>query len=185
MIEVRQVPRPELVVIGDDAELAARFEAAPDVEEGLVLDHALFVVLLLRPGVGEVEVHDIDDRIGDAPLQELGRVRMQDADIGVRVLVFAPTADAVGDVGCELAYTGRRLPAQKAKEIGLLDEERALARADLEFEAPIGVLEPVAQVETPRFGVVDDGVGEFREFIARDPDDAQRRVERFAVSESE
>jgi len=103
VIEVGFVPGPENIVIGHDAEFAARFEAAPDIKQSLVLDDAFFVMLGFGPRIGEVEVDDIDGVVGAAPFEELGCVGVEHADIGVRVFVLLLSADAIGDVGGELA----------------------------------------------------------------------------------
>ena len=70
-----------------------------------------------------------------------------------RAVGFALATDAVGGVGAEL--TGP-LDAQKVGlglQLGLLDQEGALARADLQLEAALRVREPLTGVGPPGVGV--------------------------------
>ncbi len=185
MIEVGKVPGPELVVVGDDAELASRFEATPDVEQGLMLDDPFFVVLFLWPGVGEVEVDDIDRLVGAPPFEQLGRVGVEHADIGVGVFALLLSADAIGDIGSELASPFDAQEVGVRLKMRLLDQKRALARADFELEAFGRVFEPCAQIKPGGFGVVDDRIGEHGQLGLRDRNHAGRGVECFSMAESE
>lgn len=185
MIEVGQIPGPEFVVVGDDTELASGFEASPDIEEGLVLDHTLFVVFFLGPGVGEVEVDDIDRLVGASPLEQLRCVGVEHTDIGMRVLGLLLSADAIGDVGGKLAGP---LDAQEVGvrlKMGLLDQKRALAGADFDFEAFGRIFEPCAEIEAGGFWIVDDRIGERGEFGVRYRNHPGGGVECFSMAESE
>ena len=101
---------------------------------------------------------------------------MQQADIG-QLAGFAAAADAVGGVSVELTGPLDAEEVGVGLKPGLLDEERALARADLEFEGTARVVEPLARIEAAGFAVDGDVVGQRRQFDA----DAFGR-ERFAVA---
>ena len=166
-------------MIGDDPQLAAGDEDAVGVLQEGVLHDAFLVVPLLGPGVGEVEVDHAADAIGHAPAEQLRRVGVQHADVGE-----LPTPDAVG---CVLVKLPRPLDAEDVGlRIGraLLDQERALARADLDLEGLRRVGEPLSRIDLPG-GNVREVVGHGRQLIGRDAHDARGVVKGSAVAESE
>ena len=57
-------PRPKILVIGHETQLAAVAEYAVQIDERPVLDDASLVVPLLRPGIGEVQVNDRGHPVG-------------------------------------------------------------------------------------------------------------------------
>ena len=80
------VPRPQVVVISDQSKLASIYQYAMKLAQRRILHDPPFVVPLLRPGIGEVKVNDIRDRIRASKPDELRGVGPEHA----HVVQFAP-----------------------------------------------------------------------------------------------
>lgn len=151
------VPGPKVIVVGDEAQLAAGREDAMEFDHGVILDDAAFVMSFLRPGIGEVEVDDLHDAllVGGGVIKGWA-APIPDKFGGIASEQFyifeVPAAHAIGSVAVELAGPFDAEEVCLRLKLGLLEEEGALAGADLELETVMGMLEPLARVDAPGFG---------------------------------
>lgn len=157
-VKVFAHPGPVVGVVGGDAELAEGLEDPEGVLQEAVLDHPAFVVSGLGPGVGEVEVDGPAGVVGDAPVDKLPGVQAEHADVCQR-----GAAEAVGGKGEELAFVLDAEPVGVGVLGRFLQQEGALARADLQVQGAGGVGEPGLDVDVGECGVVQKVIGQARE----------------------
>jgi hypothetical protein len=183
VFEMGQVPRPQVVMVGDDPQLPPRPEHPPRLGEKSVLDDSFLVVAPLGPRVGKVQVNHPDDPARTAPPQKLARIAMEHAHIGELSRLAAPP-NSVGCVGVKLVGPLDPEEVGPRLEVRLLKQKSTLARADLDLEGSARLGEPRPGVHPPGFWVLEDGIGQLAEFFARDTHNAYARVNRSSVSKT-
>ncbi len=141
-IEMLFHPLPIVIVIGDDAELPAWLEHTMSLLEKTIGDDPPFVMPFFRPGIAEVQVQHIDERIRRPPTQKLRRVGVKQPDIAQRV---APTA--VRCIEPELVGPLDSKEIDGGPGVRCLNEKRPFARADFKLEWVVRVVEPRSGVE--------------------------------------
>ncbi len=138
------VPRPKFDVIGHQSKLSVRFEDAVNGFERCVLDDPPLVMAGLRPRVAEVEMDHATDPHGKTMGDDLSRVVVEDADVRE-----GPASKSIGRVSEELSSPLYAEEVRVGLQLGLLDQERPLARADLELERSTRIVEKHSGIPRP------------------------------------
>ena len=146
--DVLLYPLPVVIVVGYYANFALWFEDAVELFEVLGIDGAAFVVSFFWPGVGEVDVEDGADLVGEVVADELGCIGAEDS-----YMLKVVSADAVGGVAEELARPFYAEVIDVGLGGGLLDEEGSFAGADFYVEGIVEAVgrEPGARIDCAIF----------------------------------
>ena len=138
------VPRPEFDVIGHQTKLAVGLEDAVNGFERRILDDPPLVMSRLRPMVAEVKMDHATYPRGKTMGDDLRRVVVEDADVRER-----PPAKSIGRVPEEFAGPLDPEEVRIGLQIRLLNQERPLARTDLELERPTRIVEQHSGIPCP------------------------------------
>ncbi|HMO25316.1 MAG TPA: hypothetical protein PKB10_03535, partial [Tepidisphaeraceae bacterium] len=118
-----------VLVIGHHADLPAGLEDAQHLGHPLLADESAFLLSFFRPGVGEVDVQDVDRLRPDALAHEPARFLPADAHVLQLRAAHAVGGEAGEPVGV-LDPDEVRLRARP----GLVEQERPLADPDLQLD---------------------------------------------------
>ena len=138
------VPGPEIIVVGDQSEFPPRHDHPMERPHRLVLNHPSLVMTRLGPGIAEVEMDDLADLVRESMAHDLRGIIMQHPDVLHRM-----ASHAIRRVSEELPCPFDSQMVGLRLQHRLLNQERPLARADLEFEATVWILEERPRIPRP------------------------------------
>jgi len=117
--------------------------------ERLVLHHAAFVMSRFRPWIGEIEVNDLADGFGQTKAHELRRIIVKHAHV-----LDLTSTKPIRSVPEELIRPFDAEEIRVRLALRLLNQERALAGTDLQFESSFRVREPRPRIDNRRPAIV-------------------------------